>query len=49
MKKDAGTNVKGPKEVEYKELKAKTKYQGGSNWESTEQRESCIIQEVENT
>ena len=43
MKKDAGTNVKGPKEVEYKQLKAKAKYQGGSSWES------YIIEDVANT
>ena len=35
--------TKGPKP------KTEAKYQGGSSWESTEQRESCIIQEVENT
>ena len=47
--KDAGTNVKGPKEAEYKQLKTKAEYQGGSNWKSIESREGYINKEVANT
>ena len=47
--KDAGTNVKGPKETEYKQLKVEAEYQGRCSWESAESRESYIIEEVANT